>query len=174
MSDGNGLGARPDYSAVIAAGVLDPAYLEPDTFNVMRSFFGPFDRDHPGQDALTRMIYSEFRLRLPELLLMRLDKIGMSELLEARVPFLDHRLVEFTMDIPERWKTKGGEPKYLLKKAVEGLIPDDIINRKKMGFGAPMSQWLRSDFGDAVRSSVLGSGLMRRGFFNVEYIRKAF
>jgi asparagine synthase (glutamine-hydrolysing) len=170
----DGLGVRPDYSAVIAAGVLDPAYLEPDTFNVMQSFFGPFDRDHPGQDALTRMIYSEFRLRLPELLLMRLDKIGMSESLEARVPFLDQRLVEFTMDIPERWKIKGGEPKYLLKRAVEGLIPENIINRKKMGFGAPMSQWLRSDFGHTVRSSVLGSGLMRRGFFNVKYIEKLF
>jgi asparagine synthase (glutamine-hydrolysing) len=170
----DGLGAQPDHSAAIAAGVLDPTYLNPDTFNVMQSFFGPFDRDHPGQDALTRMIYSEFRLRLPELLLMRVDKIGMSESLEARVPFLDHHLVEFTMDIPERWKVKRGEPKYLLKKAVEGLIPNDIIYRKKMGFGAPMSQWLRSDFGHAVRSSVLGSGLMRRGFFNVEYIEQLF
>ena len=105
----DGLGVPPDHATAIAAGVLDPSYLDPDTFNVMRSFFSPFDRDHPGQDALTRMIYSEFKLRLPELLLMRVDKIGMSESLEARVPFLDHHLVEFTMDIPERWKTKGGE-----------------------------------------------------------------
>jgi asparagine synthase (glutamine-hydrolysing) len=170
----DGLGVPPDHSAAIAAGALDPTYLDPDTFNVIQSFLDPFDRDHPDQDVLTRMIYSEFRLRLPELLLMRVDKIGMSESLEARVPFLDHRLVEFTMDIPERWKTKRGEPKYLLKKAVEGLIPDSIIYRKKMGFAAPMSQWLRSDFGRTVRSSVLGSGLMRRGFFNVEYIEKLF
>ncbi len=54
----------------------------------------------PGQDVLTRMIYNEFKLRLPELLLMRVDKIGMSTTIEARVPFLDHELVEFTMDIP--------------------------------------------------------------------------
>ena len=86
------------------------AILTPTAFNVVRSYFGSFDRDHPGQDALTRMIYSEFRLRLPELLLMRVDKIGMSESLEARVPFLDHHLVEFTMDIPEGWKIRGRRP----------------------------------------------------------------
>jgi asparagine synthase (glutamine-hydrolysing) len=169
-----GLGEPPDHSLAIEAGALDPSYLDADTFNVIRSFFGPLDRDHPGSDALTRMIYSEFRLRLPELLLMRVDKIGMSESLEARVPFLDHHLVEFTMDIPEHWKTKDGTAKYLLKKAVAGLIPDDIIYRKKMGFGAPMSDWLRSDFGRSVRSSVLASGLMRRGLFNIAYVEKLF
>ena len=76
------------------------SYLQPDSFNVVRSFLEPFDAAHPGQDVLTRMIYNEFKLRLPELLLMRVDKIGMSTSIEARVPFLDHELVEFTMDIP--------------------------------------------------------------------------
>lgn len=154
--------------------LIDPEYLELDSYNVVHSFLAPLDDKFPDSDALTRMIHSEFRLRLPELLLMRVDKIGMSESLEARVPFLDHKLVEFSMDIPEKWKTKGGEPKYLLKKAVEGLIPEDIIYRKKMGFGAPMSDWMRSDFGQAVRASVLCSGLMRRGLLNVDYIEKLF
>ncbi|MET4231320.1 asparagine synthase (glutamine-hydrolyzing) [Bradyrhizobium sp. I1.8.5] len=157
-----------------AAGLLDPEYLKLDSFNIVRSFMDPLDAKFPNLDPLTRMIHSEFRLRLPELLLMRVDKIGMSESLEARVPFLDHKLVEFSMDIPEEWKTKGGEPKYLLKKAVEGLIPDNIIYRKKMGFGAPMSDWMRSDFGRAVRTSVFSSGLMRRGFLNASYIEKLF
>ncbi len=157
-----------------AAGLLDPEYLKLDSFNIVRSFMDPLDAKFPSLDPLTRMIHSEFRLRLPELLLMRVDKIGMSESLEARVPFLDHKLVEFSMDIPEEWKTKGGEPKYLLKKAVEGLIPDNIIYRKKMGFGAPMSDWMRSDFGRAVRASLFSSGLMRRGFLKAGYIEKLF
>lgn len=157
-----------------ALDLTNPEYLELDSFNIVRSFLGPLDANFPKLDALTRMIHSEFRLRLPELLLMRVDKIGMSESLEARVPFLDHKLVEFSMDIPEEWKIKGGEPKYLLKKAVEGLIPDNIIYRKKMGFGAPMSDWMRSDFGRAVRTSVLSSGLLKRGFLNVSYIEKLF
>ena len=89
-----------------------------DSGFIISSYLKSFDQKKPGQDYLTRMIYSEFRLRLPELLLMRIDKIGMSTSIEARVPFLDHKLVEFTMDIPMRWKIKDGETKYLLKKAL--------------------------------------------------------
>jgi asparagine synthase (glutamine-hydrolysing) len=171
--------ASADWSAQVPeslrnSGLLPPGYLETDTFNVISSFLGPFDATHPGQDALTRMIYNEFKLRLPELLLMRVDKITMSESLEARVPFLDHELVEFSMDIPEVWKTRNGEAKYLLKKAVEGLIPDNIIYRKKMGFGAPMADWLRGDFGRQAEQAVLGSMLLKRGHINVGHVRKLF
>ena len=102
--------------------MLPASYCELDSFNVIQSFIVPFDVQHPGQDVLTRMIYNEFKLRLPELLLMRVDKIGMSTSIEARVPFLDHHLVEFTMDIPLAHKVRNGDAKYLLKKAVAGLI----------------------------------------------------
>ncbi|WP_304001159.1 asparagine synthase (glutamine-hydrolyzing) [Methyloversatilis discipulorum] len=171
--------ANADWSAEVPesvrnSGLLPPGYLETDTFNVISSFLGPFDEAHPGQDALTRMIYNEFKLRLPELLLMRVDKITMSESLEARVPFLDHELVEFTMDIPEAWKTRNGEAKYLLKKAVEGLIPDNIIYRKKMGFGAPMADWLRGDFGRQAEQAVLSSALLRRGHLDVGHVKQLF
>jgi asparagine synthase (glutamine-hydrolysing) len=155
---------------LIDSGLLPESYLQADSFNIIKSFRDRFDAQHPGQDVLTRMIYNEFKLRLPELLLMRVDKIGMSTSLEARVPFLDHKLVEFSMDIPMEYKVKNGEPKYLLKKAVEGLIPHEIIYRKKMGFGAPMSEWLKGDFGEHVSHAILKSGLMKRGFFNIDYI----
>lgn len=158
-------------SALLDSGILPRSYLEPDTFNIIQSFLGPFDKAFPKRDALTRMIYNEFKLRLPELLLMRVDKIAMSVSLEARVPFLDHRLVEFTMDIPEAMKVKGGMAKYLLKKGVEDLIPHEIIYRKKMGFGAPMAQWLRGDFGKQAENSILHSNLLKRGFFNLDYIK---
>lgn len=153
-----------------AAGIVDPSYLVPDSFNVVQSFLGPFDASFPGSDQLTRMTYNEFRLRLPELLLMRVDKIGMSTSIEARVPFLDHELVEFSMDIPQRFKIKGGVPKYLLKKAVEGWIPDEIIYRKKMGFGAPMAQWLRGEFGRRVQGELLQSRLVDQGYLNREFV----
>ncbi|HET9474414.1 MAG TPA: asparagine synthase (glutamine-hydrolyzing) [Steroidobacteraceae bacterium] len=160
----------PELVTAAEAGIVDPGYLVPDSFNVVRSFLEPFDRDHPGRDTLTRMIYNEFRLRLPELLLMRVDKIGMSTTIEARVPFLDHELVEFSMDIPQRFKVRNGEPKYLLKKAVEGLIPHEVIYRKKMGFGAPMSNWLRGDFGRRVQRDLLESRLLDSGYFNREFV----
>ena len=88
----------------------------------------------PGDDYSTKMIYWELKNRLPELLLMRVDKMTMATSVEARVPFLDHKLVEFAMRIPWRLKIKNGETKYILKKAVEGLIPRNIIYRKKIGF----------------------------------------
>jgi len=123
---------------------------------------------------LTRMIHNEFRVRLAELLLMRVDKITMSTSLEGRVPFLDHGLVDFTMDIPQAWKVKGGEPKYLLKKALKGVLPDEILYRPKMGFGAPMAEWLRGDFGKQAEAAVLGSSLFRNGHFNRDHISQRF
>ena len=116
------------------------------------------------------MIYNEFKLRLPELLLMRVDKVSMSVSIEARVPFLDHKLVEFTMDIPQEDKVHGHTAKYILKKAVEGLLPNEIIYRKKMGFAAPMAQWLRGDFGRQVERELLSSRLLERGWFDRTFI----
>lgn len=159
-------------AGLVGEAMLPDSYFEPDSYNVIRSFLEPFDAAHPGRDVLTRMVYNEFKHRLPELLLMRVDKVTMSESLEARVPFLDHRLVEFTMDIPMEWKARGGVPKYLLKKAAEGIIPDETIYRQKRGFGAPMSNWLKSEFGEFVEKSILSSGLVERGYFNEQHIRR--
>lgn len=156
---------------MVASGLLPKSYLELDSFNVIRSFNRAIEDASPDHDILARMIYNEFKLRLPELLLMRVDKIGMSTSIEARVPFLDHHLVEYTMGIPMEDKVHGNVAKYILKKAVEGIIPNEIIYRKKMGFGAPMSQWMRGAFGDQVRSEILSSRLLDRGFFNVDYIK---
>jgi len=164
--------ASSDLRFAAELGIVDPSYLVNDSFNVVKSFLEPFDAAFPGLDPLTRMIHTEFRLRLPELLLMRVDKIGMSTSIEARVPFLDHELVEFTMDIPQRFKVKGGEAKYLLKKAVEGWIPNDIIYRRKMGFGAPMSEWLRGEFGRRVEADLLASRLLNGGCFDMKLVRR--
>jgi asparagine synthase (glutamine-hydrolysing) len=120
------------------------------------------------------MIYSEFKLRLPELLLMRVDKIGMSVSIEPRVPFLDHKLVEFSSGIPMSLKIRGNVPKYLLKKACEGIIPDNIIHRPKRGFGAPMKEWLQGDFGRAAEAAVMGSKLRDEGYFDYGAIQSMF
>ena len=145
-------------------------YLKADSYEVAASFLGPFDQAFAGRDQLTRMIHNEFRLRLPELLMMRVDKITMANSLEARVPFLDHHLVEFTMDVPMAMKIKSGETKHLLKKAVAGIIPDDIIHRKKMGFSAPMADWLRGEFGARAEERILGSPLMEKMGFDKNHV----
>ncbi len=125
-------------------------------------------------DPLTRMSYNEFRLRLPELLLMRVDKISMSTSIEGRVPFLDHGLVEFTQNIPQRLKVKDGIKKYLLKKAVVDLLPEDIIHRKKMGFAAPVEQWLKGDFGKRAEQTILNCELVKNATLNRDYITARF
>ncbi|MDP5280681.1 asparagine synthase (glutamine-hydrolyzing) [Sphingomonas sp. DG1-23] len=166
--------SNADYRPLIDSGLMPDSYLELDTFNVIKSFNDELTRTNPDHDVLQRMIYNEFKLRLPELLLMRVDKIGMSVSIEARVPFLDHKLVEYSLDIPMEQKIKGRTAKYILKKAVEGIIPNNIIYRKKMGFGAPMSQWLSGDFGNFVQNSMKNSALMQLGFLDVDYIKMLF
>ena len=152
-------------------GLMPEHYLEPDTYRVFEAIYGTIDSQVPGSDVLTRMIYSEFKHRLPELLLMRVDKIGMSVSLEPRVPFLDDKLIDFTMDIPMDLKVKGKTAKHLLKEAVRGVIPDDIITRKKMGFSAPMAHWMRGEFGGEMERVLLRSRLLREMPFNVDYVR---
>ena len=94
------------------------------------------------------MTYLDLNLRLPELLLMRLDKMGMGASLETRVPFLDHKFVQLAMSVPEQVITRGNESKHILKKAVRGLIPDEIIDRRKQGFGVPIQEWFLGQSGE--------------------------
>ncbi|MDO8944629.1 MAG: asparagine synthase C-terminal domain-containing protein, partial [Desulfobacterales bacterium] len=103
------------------------------------------------QSNLNWMSYVDLSLRLPELLLMRVDKMSMGVSLEGRVPFLDHKFVELAMSIPAAVKTRNGTLKAILKKAVRGLIPDEIIDRKKQGFGVPVYEWFFGELGEWTR-----------------------
>lgn len=96
---------------------------------------------HPGDSMLARMLYADQKTYLVELL-MKQDQMSMACSIESRVPLLDHKLVEFTTTIPDSTKVRGGTQKYILKRAVEGLLPPEIIHRKKMGFPTPIRSWL--------------------------------
>ena len=129
-----------------------------------------FRQKRPDADFLDGVIYQEFQLRLPELLLMRVDKVTMSTSIEARVPFLDHRMVEFTTFIPSEYRIRGGRTKHVLKRAVEGLIPQDIIDRRKQGFSAPVKEWLRGPLAGYARRSIMDSRLRERGLFDYDAV----
>lgn len=124
-----------------------------------------FDQKAQDPSWLNWMTYLDLNLRLPELLLMRVDKMSMGVSLEGRVPFLDHKLVELAMSIPESMKTKDGTLKYILKKAVRGLIPNEIIDRKKQGFGVPIHEWFLDKLGDQIRTE-LDTFCARTDFFD--------
>ena len=100
--------------------------------------------------VLNWMSYLDLRTRLPESLLMRVDKMGMGVSLEGRVPFLDHKFVELAMSIPEAVKLRHGSLKHILKEAVRGVIPDEVIRRRKQGFGVPVRDWLFDRLGERV------------------------
>ncbi len=106
------------------------------------------------QKPLQWMSYVDLNLRLPELLLMRVDKMSMGVSLESRVPFLDHKFVELAMSIPEEVKTRNGDLKYILKKSVRGLIPDELIDRKKQGFGVPIHEWFLDRLGERTQKEL--------------------
>ena len=94
-------------------------------------------------DYLKNMIYFDIKYWLPDDLLMKVDKMTMGNSLEAREPFLDYRLVEFAFNIPSRYKIKNGEEKYIFKKAIDNILPREIVGRKKHGFNVPIKQWFR-------------------------------
>jgi asparagine synthase (glutamine-hydrolysing) len=95
----------------------------------------------PHADTLSRMLYADQKTYLVELL-MKQDQMSMACSIESRVPFLDHLFVEFAASVPGRLKLRGGVGKYILKRAVEDLLPREIVYRKKMGFPTPLRQWL--------------------------------
>jgi len=137
-----------------------------DSHDIVREHTDHLKEIKPEADYVEQMIYLELKIRLPELLLMRVDKIVMSTSVEGRAPYLDQDLVKFVMSIPTGLKIKNGVTKYILKKSVEGLIPDNIIYRKKQGFGAPVKEWFTGELGQYITDGILNSGLRKREWLN--------
>ncbi len=141
-----------------------------DSYDIVERYWSEAERELPGADLLQKMTFLELRQRLAELLLMRVDKMTMATSVEARVPFLDHDLVQFAVALPERMKVRDGVGKYVLKKAVEGVIPSNIVNRPKQGFGAPVAEWFRGEFGLRAQREIAQSSLAERGLLNYDYV----
>ncbi len=110
-----------------------------------------FERGAWEKTPLNWMTYVDLNLRLPELLLMRVDKMSMGVSLEGRVPYLDHRFVQQALGIPSAVKMNGGTLKSVLKRAVRGVIPDAMIDRPKQGFGVPVYEWFSDRLGAQIR-----------------------
>jgi asparagine synthase (glutamine-hydrolysing) len=123
-------------------------------------------------DPINRMLYVDTKLWLPDDLLARGDKTSMAASLEARVPLLDHKLVEFAASLPPNLKVKGLTRKYLLKKVSRGWLPPEIISRKKKGFPMPMSVWFRKEARAFLRDALSSAALRQRGLFNPVAVEK--
>ena len=122
-------------------------------------------------DPLTQMLYIDTRANLPDDLLMVADKTAMANSLEARVPYLDYRIVEFIESLPPRLKLRGLQGKYLHKKALEKWLPPEVVHRKKKGFANPVDTWLRTSMRRYVGDCLLSEHAAVNRYFNQDYIR---
>jgi asparagine synthase (glutamine-hydrolysing) len=125
-----------------------------------------------GGDSLNRMLAVDAETQLPDDLLMLTDKMSMAVSLECRVPLLDHELVELAARMPEEVKIRGGRLKHAMKEAVSGLLPRDILERKKRGFGTPMGAWLKGDLAPLVRGLLSESVVKDRGLFHYPRVQE--
>lgn len=124
------------------------------TWDLIKPYYQKYLSSTPEHAQINWMSYFDVKVRIAELLLMRVDKMSMAVSLEARVPFLDHKFVEYAMGIPAAMKTRNQESKHILKKAVEGILPNEIIYRKKQGFGTPVFEWFFEDLGAFAKDEI--------------------
>lgn len=119
---------------------------------------------------LDGLLYADIKTYLHELL-MKQDQMSMATSVESRVPFLDHKLVEFTARMPDTMKLRGGTTKFVLRESMKGVLPEKILSRPKMGFPVPIGSWFRGQFKSIVDEYVLGERALSRGIFAPEFVR---
>jgi asparagine synthase (glutamine-hydrolysing) len=124
------------------------------------------------KDFIRSMFIFELKVPLPDMLLMNVDKMTMANAVETRVPFLDHKLVEFSATLPFNLKLRGLEEKYILKKAMSDILPKEIIKRKKHPFAAPVKSWFENELKDLTNQLLSKENIKRQGCFNYRYIEK--
>ncbi len=122
-------------------------------------------------ELLDRLLSADMKTYLHELL-MKQDQMSMAASIESRVPFLDHKLVEFAARLPVRMKLRGLTTKYVLRRAMRNRLPKEILTRGKMGFPVPVGAWLRGRFGHVIDEYVLNTRSIERGIFNPVFVRE--
>ena len=130
--------------------------------------------DVEGQSLLSQLLYVDSKTWLPDDLLLKADKMTMAASIELRVPFLDHKVVEFAASLPPHYKINNGEGKFILKKLMEKYLPKEIIYRKKMGFAVPTQKWFAGDLLGPAKDIVFSKRLMDTGWFQRKYLENMF
>ena len=127
-------------------------------------------RTAPAREPLDRAQYADMKIWLPGDILTKVDRASMAVSLEAREPLLDHRLVEFAASLPVSLRLRGGEGKWLMKKALERHLPKDILYRPKMGFVTPVSAWFRGPLADTAAGLARSRTLADTGWFDLDVL----
>lgn len=129
-------------------------------------------KDAPVEHHLDCVQYADMKTYLPGDILTKVDRASMATSLEARVPLLDHVLLEWVATLPARFRLRGREGKYLLKKAMEPRLPREILYRDKMGFAVPLANWFRGPLRESARHRLLEGALRETGFFDMRFVKR--
>jgi asparagine synthase (glutamine-hydrolysing) len=149
--------------------LLDPAVTSGrDPYAASLEYFG---RVNGSSTVLGKLLYTDVKTYLVELL-MKQDQMSMSTSIESRVPFLDHKLVEFAARLPDRLKLNGFTTKRILREAIAGIVPGEILTRPKMGFPVPFSSWVRNGWNSVARDVLLDRRSRERGVIRPDAVSR--
>lgn len=127
----------------------------------------------PARDPLSRVLYLDSKTYLPGDILTKVDRMSMATSLEARVPLLDHMFLEWVTGLPAKWKMRGPDQKYILRKLAERVgVPKEVLNRPKQGFALPLVHWMRNELKELILTVMLEPRTLQRGYFNPAGVRK--
>jgi asparagine synthase (glutamine-hydrolysing) len=136
-----------------------------------RKFYDSQLQSSINQNPLNRINIMDLTAYLPDDLLVKVDIASMANSLEVRSPFLDHKFVEFAVGVPNSFKLRNGDTKYILKKAFTKLLPQQIIERKKMGFSIPVDKWFRYDLKEFSYETLLYGNKEIKEYFNKKFMK---
>lgn len=152
---------HPDAKAALYRPDLQQALVAADVYGPVREALG-----RGGSDWLNRQLYADLCIYLADDILLKVDRMSMVTSLETRAPFLDVDVMELALSMPGDFKIRNGERKWILKRALDGLLPASILGRRKEGFSIPMKQWLRRELSPLMDSLLARERLERRGLFD--------
>jgi asparagine synthase (glutamine-hydrolysing) len=160
-----------DVTPLIRARMFEPAFLE-RTGTSVADYFQALLAHLQHASPLKRLSYTDIKSWLPDDLLVKADKMTMAASVELRVPFLDHKLLEFCLQLPDDLRLRGVTGKYLLKRLAQRWLPDDILYRKKQGFPVPIARWFRGKLRGAIEEILLDPRTLQRGYLRPDYVRQ--
>jgi asparagine synthase (glutamine-hydrolysing) len=157
-----GLNKSSLYTADFSDQLRDPTHLS--------SYFRELSSNVRSDAGLDSLLYIDSKTYLPGDILTKVDRMSMAVSLEARVPLLDHNLIEFVTRIPAGLKMAGLETKHLFKRAVADLVPPEILNRPKQGFGVPIQHWINRQLKERIRDTLSDPLTLQRGYVSRSHV----
>ncbi|MCE1247211.1 MAG: asparagine synthase (glutamine-hydrolyzing) [Firmicutes bacterium] len=138
------------------------------------SIFTDYYKPAGRKNILNNILYVDSKVYLPDDLLVKADRMSMANSIEARVPFLDRKMVELAFSIPDSLKLKGRKKKYILKKALKGIVSDEILTRKKAGFSIPAARWFKEDLKEFAEEILSPESVRKTGILNPDHVKKVW